>query len=142
MSLYLDVYAWKHTRVGDLAVYNAHDGVYTARLYTRLRDILVERHQMGFFTDHVMPLLREVIIPLNTTGVVLDELNGYLAKWGRKIGPDPSSANRAVIGGVVANNATGSHSLQFGYIADYVERIQVVLPNGEIVEFTNDFAST
>ena len=41
-------------------------------------------------------------------GVVLDEVNNYLAKFGRKIGPDPSSGNRAVIGGIVANNATGS----------------------------------
>ncbi|MHC4728279.1 MAG: FAD-binding oxidoreductase, partial [Planctomycetota bacterium] len=38
-------------------------------------------------------------------GVVLDELNKALAGFGRKIGPDPSSANRAVIGGVVANNS-------------------------------------
>ena len=34
-------------------------------------------------------------------GVVLDDLNQYLARFGRKIGPDPSSANRAVIGGCV-----------------------------------------
>ncbi|HCO95355.1 MAG TPA: FAD-binding oxidoreductase, partial [Phycisphaerales bacterium] len=32
-------------------------------------------------------------------GVVLDDVNNYLAQFGRKIGPDPSSANRAVIGG-------------------------------------------
>ena len=36
-------------------------------------------------------------------GVVLDTLNLHLSKWGRKIGPDPSSSNRAVIGGVVAD---------------------------------------
>ena len=63
-------------------------------------------------------------------GVVLDALNLHLSKWGRKIGPDPSSSNRAVIGGVVANNATGAHSLQYGYIADFVESIQVVLADG------------
>ena len=40
-------------------------------------------------------------------GVVLDELNNYLADYNRKIGPDPSTSNRAVIGGCVANNATG-----------------------------------
>ncbi len=72
-------------------------------------------------------------------GVVLDHLNQYLAQLGRKIGPDPSSANRAVVGGVVANNSTGSHSLQFGYIGDYVEAIEAVLADGSIVEFTNNF---
>lgn len=71
-------------------------------------------------------------------GVVLDELNSYLAGFGRKIGPDPSTANRAVIGGCVANNATGAHSLQFGYIGDYVEKIEAVLADSSIAELTNN----
>jgi len=71
-------------------------------------------------------------------GVVLDDLNNYLAKHNRKVGPDPSTSNRAVIGGCVANNATGAHSLQFGYIGDYVERTEVVLADGSIVELANN----
>ena len=73
-------------------------------------------------------------------GVVLDDLNKCLAEFGRKIGPDPSSANRAVIGGCVANNSTGSHSLQYGYIGDYVETVEAVLADGSIVEFKNNFS--
>jgi FAD/FMN-containing dehydrogenase len=72
-------------------------------------------------------------------GVVLDDLNKVLAKFGRKIGPDPSSANRAVIGGVVANNSTGSHSLEYGFIADHVVSIEAVLANGSLSEFKNNF---
>jgi len=72
-------------------------------------------------------------------GVVLDDLNGCLARYGRKIGPDPSTSNRAVIGGCVANNATGAHSLQYGYIGDYVESVEAVLADGSLVEFKNDF---
>ena len=72
-------------------------------------------------------------------GIVLDDLNTYLFRYGRKIGPDPSSANRAVIGACVANNSTGSHSLQYGYMADYVETVNAILANGEEVEFCNDF---
>ncbi len=72
-------------------------------------------------------------------GVVLDDLNKFLSKYGRKIGPDPSSANRAVVGGCVANNSTGAHSLQYGHIVDYVERIEAVLADGSVVEFKNDF---
>lgn len=71
-------------------------------------------------------------------GVVLDDLNNYLSAYGRKIGPDPSTANRAAIGGCVANNATGAHSLQFGYMGDYVERIEAVLADGSIAELTKD----
>jgi anaerobic glycerol-3-phosphate dehydrogenase C subunit len=73
------------------------------------------------------------------SGVVLDDLNARLAKLGRKIGPDPSTSNRAVIGGCVANNSTGAHSLLYGYTGDYVETIEAVLADGSIVEFTNDF---
>lgn len=70
-------------------------------------------------------------------GVVLDTLNAHLARWGRKIGPDPSSGNRAVIGGIVANNATGAHSLQYGYIANYVRQMRAVLADGSVAVFTN-----
>ena len=70
--------------------------------------------------------------------MVLDDINNALAKYGKKIGPDPSSGNRAVIGGIVANNATGAHSLMYGYIADHVEKIEAVLADGSIAEFTND----
>jgi FAD/FMN-containing dehydrogenase/Fe-S oxidoreductase len=71
-------------------------------------------------------------------GVVLDDLNRQLQEFRCKIGPDPSSGNRATVGGVVANNATGAHSLQYGHTAAYVESIQAVLPDGNVVEFHND----
>ena len=70
-------------------------------------------------------------------GAVLDDVNKRLSELRRKIGPDPSSANRATVGGVVANNATGAHSLQYGHIARHVERIEAVLPDGTTAEFTN-----
>jgi len=72
-------------------------------------------------------------------GVVLDDLNSCLAEYGRKIGPDPSTSNRATMGGCVANNSTGAHSLKYGYMGDYVESIEAVLADGSIVEFKNDF---
>ncbi|MBN1816280.1 MAG: anaerobic glycerol-3-phosphate dehydrogenase subunit C [Sedimentisphaerales bacterium] len=71
-------------------------------------------------------------------GVVLDDLNASLARYGKKIGPDPSSGNRAVMGGIVANNATGAHSLQYGYIANWVESLEVVLADGNIVRLENN----
>ncbi len=70
-------------------------------------------------------------------GVVLDELNRRLIRLGRKIGPDPSSGNRAVIGGVVANNATGAHSLRYGFISDHVQSLRTVLSDGTVCDFRN-----
>jgi FAD/FMN-containing dehydrogenase/Fe-S oxidoreductase len=72
-------------------------------------------------------------------GVVLDDVNRCLGGYGRKIGPDPSSANRATAGGCVANNATGAHFLQYGYIGDYVESVEAVVADGSIVELKNNF---
>ncbi len=70
-------------------------------------------------------------------GVVLDDLNKQLLESRRKVGPDPSSGNRATVGGIVANNATGAHSLQYGHIAAYVESVDAVLPDANTVEFRN-----
>jgi FAD/FMN-containing dehydrogenase/Fe-S oxidoreductase len=70
-------------------------------------------------------------------GVVLDDLNGRLAEYGRKIGPDPSSANRATVGGCLANNATGAHSLLYGHIGGHVRCAETVLADGSKVTFTN-----
>ncbi|NQV33676.1 MAG: FAD-binding protein [Phycisphaeraceae bacterium] len=70
-------------------------------------------------------------------GAVLDTVNAALAPWGRKIGPDPSSGNRATIGGSVANNATGAHSLIYGHLDRYVTRMEVVTSDGQIVEVTD-----
>jgi len=72
-------------------------------------------------------------------GAVLDDVNNRLAEYGRKIGPDPSSSNRATVGGCVANNSTGAHSLQYGYTGDYVESVEAVLADGSIIEFKNNF---
>ena len=47
-------------------------------------------------------------------GVVLDSLNRALAEHGLRFGPDPSSSNRATLGGMIANNASGAHSLKYG----------------------------
>jgi FAD/FMN-containing dehydrogenase/Fe-S oxidoreductase len=73
-------------------------------------------------------------------GVVLDNLNEMLAKYKKKIGPDPSSSNRAVIGGCVANNATGAHFLQYGYIAGHVRKVRAVLHDGSVAELRNDMS--
>ena len=65
-------------------------------------------------------------------GLILGALNAQLAPLDLMFGPDPASAERAAIGGVIGNNATGAHSIQYGMTADHVSRLQVVLANGEL----------
>jgi len=53
-------------------------------------------------------------------GINFAALNSAMAQHGLMIGPDPASANRATIGGSIGNNATGSHSILYGMMADNV----------------------
>ena len=64
-------------------------------------------------------------------GVVVDDLNRALRPHRLQFGPDPASSNRSTIGGAVANNATGSHSLLYGMSADHVRAVDVILSDGE-----------
>ncbi|MCP4453202.1 MAG: FAD-binding protein [Planctomycetes bacterium] len=74
-------------------------------------------------------------------GAVLDQVNAALAPFGRTIGPDPSSGNRATIGGSVANNATGAHSLIYGHLDRYVTRMEVVTSDGQLMQVTDHMPS-
>jgi FAD/FMN-containing dehydrogenase/Fe-S oxidoreductase len=64
-------------------------------------------------------------------GVVLQTLNRRLAELGRRFAPDPASAAVCTIGGMLANDASGSRLLRFGYTRDHVQSCRVVLDNGE-----------
>ena len=68
-------------------------------------------------------------------GVILEHLNRQLHPYGLKYGPDPASANRAAMGGVIANNATGSHSIMYGMSADHVLGTKVILADGSQTTF-------
>ena len=65
-------------------------------------------------------------------GVIYDELNKRLARYGLFFPPAPASSDVATIGGMVANNSSGMHAVKYGTTKDYVLRLKVVLPTGEI----------
>ena len=68
-------------------------------------------------------------------GVVCAALNRAAAVYGLQYGPDPASANRATVGGMVGNNATGAHSIRYGMTADNIDSIDVVLSDGSGAAF-------
>jgi len=70
-------------------------------------------------------------------GVVLDELNKYLKKYGLFFGPETSTSNRCNIGGMAGNNACGSHSLIYGSTREHVLEIDAILSDGSEVRFKN-----
>ena len=65
-------------------------------------------------------------------GVILADLNRAAAKHGLTFGPDPASAERATMGGVIGNNATGAHSILYGMSADHLLEAEVVLADGSL----------
>ncbi|HLN53943.1 MAG TPA: FAD-linked oxidase C-terminal domain-containing protein [Lentimicrobium sp.] len=69
-------------------------------------------------------------------GVVLDELNKVLQPLGLFFGPETSTSNRCMIGGMVGNNACGSHSLIYGSTRDHTIEITALLSDTTKVVFS------
>ncbi|MCD8528991.1 MAG: FAD-binding protein [Chitinophagales bacterium] len=69
-------------------------------------------------------------------GVIRDELNQYLKPYGLFFGPETSTANRAMIGGMVGNNSTGSNSIKYGNTRDHVLELEAFLSDGNLYSFS------
>lgn len=65
-------------------------------------------------------------------GLVYQDLNEHLKYSGLFFPPDPGA--RATVGGMIANNASGTRTVHYGSTKDYVLRLSIVLANGEIIE--------
>ncbi|MFA6128856.1 MAG: FAD-linked oxidase C-terminal domain-containing protein [Bacteroidales bacterium] len=69
-------------------------------------------------------------------GVILDELNAELRKSNLFFGPETSTANRCMIGGMLGNNACGLHSLVYGSTRDHTLAVKALLSDGSEAEFS------
>ena len=69
-------------------------------------------------------------------GVVADALRDAALPHGLTYGPDPSTHSRCTVGGMVANNACGSHSVAFGTAAENLEELTLLLADGREVTFS------
>lgn len=68
-------------------------------------------------------------------GIIRDELNLFLKPFGLFFGPNTSTSNRCMIGGMVGNNSSGSTSIKYGVTRDKVLRIQAILSDGSEAVF-------
>lgn len=68
-------------------------------------------------------------------GVILDELNKHIRPHGLFFGPETSTSNRCMIGGMVGNNSCGSHSLIYGSTRDHLLSVKMMLDDGNEYEF-------
>lgn len=83
--------------------------------------------------DKVLQIREEDLQVVVQPGVVYDALNAQLGRHGMFFPPAPGSADVATIGGMVANNSSGMRAIKYGVTRDYVLKLEVILPNGEVI---------
>ena len=74
-------------------------------------------------------------------GIVRDDLNNYLKQFGYFFAPETSTANRAMIGGMIGNNSCGSNSVVYGSTREHLIEVNAFLSDGSRAWFgpiTND----
>jgi FAD/FMN-containing dehydrogenase/Fe-S oxidoreductase len=91
-----------------------------SRTFTRILELNAEEHWV-----RVEP------------GVIRDELNLFLRPHGFYFGPETSTANRAMIGGMVGNNSCGSNSLIYRSTREHLLSVKALLSDGTEAEFTS-----
>lgn len=68
-------------------------------------------------------------------GVIRDELNMFLKPYGLFFGPETSTANRAMMGGMVGNNSCGSNSIVYRSTREHLLEVDVLLSDGTETTF-------
>lgn len=84
--------------------------------------------------NHILELDEENLTVTVEPGVLLMELASYVEDHDFFYPPDPGEKS-ATIGGNISTNAGGMRAVKYGVTRDYVRALEVVLPNGTIVEF-------
>lgn len=82
--------------------------------------------------DRILDLRPEDLQADVQPGVLRKELNRRAGRHGLFFPPDPGAD--ATIGGMIANNASGVQTVKYGATKDYVMKLTVVLPHGEVIE--------
>lgn len=83
--------------------------------------------------NQILSLDEENMMVTVQPGVLLTELNEYLAPLGYFYAPDPGEKS-AALGGNISTNAGGMRAVKYGVTRDHVMALRVVLPTGEILD--------
>jgi FAD/FMN-containing dehydrogenase/Fe-S oxidoreductase len=67
-------------------------------------------------------------------GVVLDQLNAFLRQYRLRFGPDVATSSRATLGGMIANDSSGSHAPVYGTTGMHVAGLEIVMADGKVIE--------
>lgn len=91
--------------------------------------------------NHILEINPETNTALVEPGVILNALNRQVGQFQLQFGPDPASAERATLGGCIANNAAGAHSIIYGLTADHLLAADVILSDATTASFASQSLS-
>ncbi len=87
------------------------------------------------YLNKILEINQEEQYVIVQPGVIRDDLNVALKPFGLMFGPETSTANRAMIGGMIGNNSCGLHSIVWGDTRQNLLEVKGLLSNGQEVEF-------
>lgn len=99
--------------------------------------IVLNTYEMETLT--VRPADRQAVVG---PGLVYDDLNDRLTDEGLRFAPGIAAGDLATVGGMIANDASGLNAVRYGVTRDHVLRLEVVLPDGRVVQCGRDVAKT
>lgn len=88
------------------------------------------------YMNKILAIDPETKIAVCQPGVVQESLNDAVRPYGLRLGPNTSTGNRATLGGMVAANSAGAHSLRYGMMEDAMVGVELICSTGEKVAFT------
>ncbi len=87
------------------------------------------------FMHHILDIDPEKRTARVQPGVIRDQLNRAAGEHGLLFGPDTSTTDRCMLGGMIANNSCGSYSIKYGTTREHVLQLDVVLSDGSPATF-------
>ena len=83
--------------------------------------------------DKIIDVDLENLIAEVEVGVIVQDINDHIAQYGLIYPPDPGTVKTASLGGTIAENSGGLRGLKYGITKNYVQGLEVVLANGDII---------
>ncbi len=94
------------------------------------KSIIIDFSKMNRILEVDVPSLTATVEP----GVVLEDLNRHLMKYGLFFPPDPGSSSVCTIGGMIGTNASGMRGVKYGTTRNYVLGLEVVTGQGKVIK--------
>ncbi len=92
--------------------------------------IVLDMSQMNRILDIDIRNLQVLVEP----GLIHADLNRALEPHGFFFPPDPGSSEMCTLGGLIANRGSGMRSVKYGTVTDYVLDLEVVMPDGAVIQ--------